>query len=189
VAGAARGLSDGREGVVAKVAAEAAPVAEGAAAQAPVRAERDRPLPAEAGTESAREAVRVSGDGADQQRAAVSADEVDPIGELRPRERPGLEDQIHEACELSRGDVERTPAGGAGEERLVPGRQVLFDVLQVVEELQEDAVAEGEALVGLARRLRHQMQIREHRAAALLEADREQLRIAEPSPRLLLEAA
>ena len=64
---------------------------------------------------------------------------------------------------------------GAGEEGLVSGRHVRCDVLQVVQELQEDPVAESEALQARGRASGHEVEVGEHGAAALLAADREDL--------------
>ncbi len=100
-----------------------------------------------------------------------------------------VERHVDEPEEPRGGLVERAPARGSREERLVPGCEVLLDVLEVVEELQEDAVAEGEALLRRARLGRHEVEVGKHGAAALLEADREQLLVSEPERALLIETA
>ena len=109
-------------------------------------AERDRPPGLEPAPEPAREASGLQRDAADEQRPAVAADEVQAVGERGSCES-AVERRVDEAGEPSRGLVERPSARGSREERLVPRREVVLDVLQVVEQLQEDAVAEGEALL------------------------------------------
>ena len=109
-------------------------------------AERDRPAGLEPAPEPAREASGLQRDAAHEQRPAVAADEVQAVGEGGSREG-AVERRVDEAGEPSRGLVERPSARGPREERLVPRREVVLDVLQVVEQLQEDAVAEGEALL------------------------------------------
>ena len=100
-----------------------------------------------------------------------------------------VEHAVDEARQAGRRFVEGAAPRGAREEGLVSGRRVGRDVLQVVQELQEDPVAESEALQARGRLPGHEVEVGEHRAAALLAADREDPGVWDLRVVLLGEAA
>ena len=85
------------------------------------------------------------GDAADKQCVTIAPNEVETITELRAlkarRAREHFVDEVDETCGKV---VEWTLARGPGEQGFVPGCQVRFDVLEVIEQLQEDPVPERE---------------------------------------------
>lgn len=129
-------------------------------------------------------------DAADEQRAAVAANEVQAVREFRPFEEPAAREHlVHETGETRRGGVDRAPAGGAREERFVTCCEICLDVLKIVEQLQEDTVPEREPLLPWLRGVRDQIEIGQYRRAALLKADSQELGVTESGAAVLFEAA
>ena len=75
----------------------------------------------------------------------ISPNEIQAIESVRTILRPLLiEDDVDESDEAGCQIVERSLTRRQGEKRLMPCRGVGFYVLQIVQELEEHAIAKGE---------------------------------------------
>lgn len=126
--------------------------------------EVERPLGLEGADVGAAEEVLVVGHGGHQQRGAVALDEVSHRRELGAGEAGRGPDHGADAPEEPAGEpVERPAPGGQGEDRHVVRLPVRAGVLEVVEELQDDAVAEEEVRFVPGQAAGHQIAVGEHR--------------------------
>src|SRR5690606_27561372 len=138
-----------------------------------------RPFGCESPQERSREALPMSDDAVHQQRSAVTLDHVPTIVVACVTESAGgREHLVDEARESCRRLVDVPSLRCSREERLVTSGEIGFEILQIVEQLEDDAIAEREAHLGRFGRAADQEEIGQDGSSALRDADREEIAIA-----------